>query len=155
MTFEFAQKSRESPHKVENFLLKQAAESFVPDMNKRDEVAASESMSSPFENQLCEHKQATQYISRVKEGDSKKASPQDAPSNCKMPEVPVQEDSPINDTTPISKSIIYGEYVLHSDCKKPVPSIEGHSQFSEATKSKGLMDKEVQFVSSSMIIRYL
>jgi hypothetical protein len=26
----------------------------------------------------------------------------DAPSDCKMAEVPVQEDSPISDTTPIS-----------------------------------------------------
>jgi hypothetical protein len=48
MTLEFAQKSRESPHKVEIPLLKQAAESFVPGMNKRDDVAAAESMSSPF-----------------------------------------------------------------------------------------------------------
>jgi hypothetical protein len=43
MTLEFAQKSRESPHKVDI-----SAESFVPDMNKRDDVAAAESMSSPF-----------------------------------------------------------------------------------------------------------
>jgi hypothetical protein len=48
MTLEFAQKSRESPHKVEIPLLKQAAESILPDMNKRDDIAASESMLSPF-----------------------------------------------------------------------------------------------------------
>jgi hypothetical protein len=60
MTLEFAQNSRESPHKVDIPLLKQAAESFVPDMNKIDDIAAAESMSSPFENQMCDHKQATQ-----------------------------------------------------------------------------------------------
>jgi hypothetical protein len=70
MTSEFAQKSRESPHKVENPLLKQAAESFVPSMNKRDDIAASESMSSPFEKQMCDHKQATQDMFRVKEDES-------------------------------------------------------------------------------------
>jgi hypothetical protein len=52
MTLEFAQKSRESPHKVEIPLLKQAAESFLPEMNKRDDIAAAESMYSPFEKQL-------------------------------------------------------------------------------------------------------
>jgi hypothetical protein len=70
MTLEFAQKSRESPQKVEIPLLKQGAESFVPGMNQRDDVAAAESMSSPFEKQLCDHKQVTQDIFRVKEGDS-------------------------------------------------------------------------------------
>jgi hypothetical protein len=40
MTLEFAQKSRESPHKVEIPLLKQYVESFVRGMNKRDDVAA-------------------------------------------------------------------------------------------------------------------
>jgi hypothetical protein len=52
----------------------------------------------------------------VKEGDSKnKQVPKyfaDAPSVCKMAEVPVQEDPPIIDTTPISKSITYGEDVV-------------------------------------------
>jgi hypothetical protein len=48
ITLEFAQKSRESLHKVEIYLLKQAAEIFVPDMNKRDDVEPAESMSSPF-----------------------------------------------------------------------------------------------------------
>jgi hypothetical protein len=67
----FAQKSGESPHKVEIPLLKQADESFVPGMNKRDYVAAAESMSSPFEKQLCDHKQITKEFFRVKEGDSK------------------------------------------------------------------------------------
>jgi hypothetical protein len=62
MTLEFAQKSRESPHKVETPLLKQAAESFVSEMNKIDDIAAAESMSSPFENQLCDHKQVKQDI---------------------------------------------------------------------------------------------
>jgi hypothetical protein len=71
MTLEFTQKSRESPHKVEIPLLKQAAESFVPDMNKIDDVVAAESMSSPFENQLCDHRLVTQDIVRVKGGDSK------------------------------------------------------------------------------------
>jgi hypothetical protein len=70
MTLEFAQNSSESPHKVEIPLLKQAAESFVPGMNKRDDVAAVESMYSPFEKQLCDHNQVTQDIFRVKEGDS-------------------------------------------------------------------------------------
>jgi hypothetical protein len=67
-------------------------------MNKRDDVTAAESMSSPFEKQLCDHKQVTQDIFRVKEGDSKnKQVPKyfaDAPSDLKMAEVPVQEDSP-------------------------------------------------------------
>jgi hypothetical protein len=48
MTLEFAHKSRESPHTVDIHLLKQAAASFVPGTNKRDDVAAAESMSSPF-----------------------------------------------------------------------------------------------------------
>jgi hypothetical protein len=48
MTLEFAQQSRESPQKVEIPLLKQAAESFVPDMNKRYDFVAAESISSPF-----------------------------------------------------------------------------------------------------------
>jgi hypothetical protein len=65
----------ESPHKVEIPLLKQAAESFVPETNKRDDVAAAERISSPFKKQLCDHKQVTQYIFMVKEGDSKKKSP--------------------------------------------------------------------------------
>jgi hypothetical protein len=67
-----------------------------------------------------------------------------------MPEVPVQEDSPISDTTPLSKSIIYGEDVVQSYLKKAAPSIEGDSPFSEPTKSKGLMDEEVQFVMSQI-----
>jgi hypothetical protein len=49
MTLEFAQKSRESPHRVEIPLLKQAAESFVPDTHKRDAIAEAESISSHFE----------------------------------------------------------------------------------------------------------
>jgi hypothetical protein len=77
MTLEFAQKSRESPYKVEIPLLKQSAESFVPDMNKRHDFSATESMSSPFEKQLRDHKQdhkqVTQDIFRVKEGHSKKS----------------------------------------------------------------------------------
>jgi hypothetical protein len=48
MTLEFAQKSRESPNKVEITLLKQAAESFLPGMNKRDDIAVAESMYSHF-----------------------------------------------------------------------------------------------------------
>jgi hypothetical protein len=67
-----------------------------------------------------------------------------------MAKVPVEEDSPISDTTPISKSIIYGEDVEQSDCKKAAPSIEGHSPICEPTKSKGLMDEEVQFVNSQI-----
>jgi hypothetical protein len=62
----------------------------------------------------------------------------DAPSDCKMAEVPVQEDFPISDTTPIPKSIINGDYGVQPDCKKPVPFIEGHSPFSEPTKIKGI-----------------
>jgi hypothetical protein len=69
VTSEIAQKLRESPHKVEIPLLKQAAESFIPGMNKIYDVAAAESMSSPFEKQLCDHTQVAQYIFRVKEGD--------------------------------------------------------------------------------------
>jgi hypothetical protein len=42
-------------------------------MNKRDDVVAAEIMSSPFEKQLCDHKQVTHDIFRVKEGDSKKS----------------------------------------------------------------------------------
>jgi hypothetical protein len=75
----------------------------------------------------------------------------DAPSDCKMAKVPVQDDSPISDSTPISKSI-YGEYVLQSDFKKASPSIEGHSPFHEPTKSKGLTDEEVQFVMSQIYL---
>jgi hypothetical protein len=79
-------------------------------MNKRNDVAAAERMYSPFEKQLCDHNQVTHDMFRVKEGDSKyKQVPKyfaDAPSDCKMPEVPVQDDFPISDTTPISKSII-------------------------------------------------
>jgi hypothetical protein len=60
-----------------------------------------------------------------------------------MPKVPVREDSPISDATPISKSIVYGEGVVLSYCKKDAPSIEGHSPFIEPTKSKGLVDEEV------------
>jgi hypothetical protein len=71
MTLEFAQKSRESPHKAEIPLLKQAAENFVPEMNKTDDIASAESMSSPFEKQLCDHKQVTQDMCGVKEGESK------------------------------------------------------------------------------------
>jgi hypothetical protein len=48
MTLEFAQKSRESPHTVEIPLMKQAAASFIPGINKSDDIAAAESMSSPF-----------------------------------------------------------------------------------------------------------
>jgi hypothetical protein len=105
ITLEFAQKSRESPHKVEIPLLKQAPESFVPDMNKRDDIAAAERMSSPFEKQLCNHKQVTQYMCGVKGGESKKKHVPnyfaDTPSDCKMAEVSVQEDSTISITTPI------------------------------------------------------
>jgi hypothetical protein len=70
MTLEFTQKSREFPHKVEISLLKQAAENFVNGINNRDDIAAAKSISSPFEKQLCDHKQVTQDIFRVKEGDS-------------------------------------------------------------------------------------
>jgi hypothetical protein len=45
MTLEFAQNSRETPHKVEIPLLKQTAQTFVPGMNKRYDVAADETMS--------------------------------------------------------------------------------------------------------------
>jgi hypothetical protein len=40
MTLEFAQKSRESPHNVDIPLLKQSAESSVPDINKIGDVGA-------------------------------------------------------------------------------------------------------------------
>jgi hypothetical protein len=67
-----------------------------------------------------------------------------------MSEVSVQEDSPISDTTTISKSIIYGEDGVQSDFKKAASSIEGHSPFQKPNKSKGLMDEEVQFVMSQI-----
>jgi hypothetical protein len=55
-------------------------------------------MSSPFEKQLCDHKQVTQDSFGVKDGESKnKQVPKyfaDAPSDCNMDEVPVQENSP-------------------------------------------------------------
>jgi hypothetical protein len=82
MTLEFAQKSRESPHMVDIPLLKQAEESFVPGMNKRSDVAAAGSMSSPFEKQLCDCKQVTHDVFTVKEGDSKKSK---SPSIVRMP----------------------------------------------------------------------
>jgi hypothetical protein len=69
-SLEFAQNSRESLHKVEIPLLKQAAESFIHGMNERDDIAAAGSVSSPFEKQLCDQKQVTQDMFRVKEGDS-------------------------------------------------------------------------------------
>jgi hypothetical protein len=72
MNLEFAQKSRESRHRVEIPLLKQAGESFVPETNKRDDIAAAESISSPFEKQLSDHKQVTQDMFAVKEGESLK-----------------------------------------------------------------------------------
>jgi hypothetical protein len=119
MTLEFAQKSRESPHRVEIPLLKQAAESFVPEKNKRYDIAAAESMSSPFEKQLCGHKQVTQDIFGVKEGEIKnKQVPKYFaynPSDCNMAEVLVQEYSPISDTNSISKPIIYREHIITSD----------------------------------------
>jgi hypothetical protein len=40
LTLEFAQNSRQSPNKVDIPLLKQVAKSFVPDTNKRYDVAA-------------------------------------------------------------------------------------------------------------------
>jgi hypothetical protein len=46
ITLEFAQNSRESQQKVEISLLKQAAESFVPGMNKRDDIAAAHLLKS-------------------------------------------------------------------------------------------------------------
>jgi hypothetical protein len=67
-----------------------------------------------------------------------------------MAEFPVQEDSPIRDTTPIPKPIIYGEHVVTSDFKKQAPSIEGHSPFHEPTKSRGAASEEVQFVMSQI-----
>ena len=61
-----------------------------------------------FEKQLCNHKQVTQDIFRVKQGDSQKEKVTnlfgDAPSDCKMDEVHGEEDSPILETTPLSKS---------------------------------------------------
>jgi hypothetical protein len=70
-----------------------------------------------------------------------------------MAKVPVQEDYPISDTTPISKPIIYGEHVITSYCKKKdAPSIEGHSPFHQPTKSKEYVSEEVQFVMSNIDI---
>jgi hypothetical protein len=48
------------------------------------------------------------------------------------------------------KTVIYGEHVITSDCKKAAPSIEGHSPFHEPTKSKGSVAEEVQFVMSQI-----
>jgi hypothetical protein len=70
-----------------------------------------------------------------------------------MAEVSVQEDSPISDTTPISKLIIYGEHIITSDHKKVAPSIEGHSPFHEPTKSKGSVAEEVQFFMSQIDLK--
>jgi hypothetical protein len=113
-------------------------------------------VSSTFKKYLCNHKQVTQDMCGVKEGGSKnKQVPKyfaDTPSDCKMAEVPVQEDSPISDTTSISKPIIYGEHIITSDHKKVAPSIEGHSPFHEPTKSKGSVVEEVQFVMSQIDI---
>jgi hypothetical protein len=91
----------------------------------------------------------------VKEGESEsKQVPKyfaDTLSDCKMAEVPVQEDSPISDTTPISKKIIYGEHdVIPTDCKKAALSIEGHSPFHEPITSKVSVAEEVQFVMSQI-----
>jgi hypothetical protein len=103
---------------------------------------------------MCGHKQVTQYIFGVKEGESKnKQVPKyftDTPSDFKIAEVPVQEDTTISDTTPISKLIIYGEHTITSDCKKVSPSIEGKSPFHEPNKSKGSVVEEVQFVMSQI-----
>jgi hypothetical protein len=49
MTLDVAQKSRKSSHKVELPLPKQAAESFIPGMNERDDFSAAERVSSSFE----------------------------------------------------------------------------------------------------------
>jgi hypothetical protein len=73
MTFEFAQKSREPPQKVEIPLLEQATDNFVPGTNNRDGIAAAESMTSSFEKQTYDHKKFTQDIIRMKEGDSTKS----------------------------------------------------------------------------------
>jgi hypothetical protein len=55
-----------------------------------------------------------------------------------MPSVTVQENSPISDTTMISKSRIYGEDDVWSDYKKALPSIVYHSTFNTPPKSKGV-----------------
>jgi hypothetical protein len=84
-----------------------------------------------------------------KGGSKKKQVPKyfaDPPSDCNIAEIPVPEDSPISDTNPISKSIIYGQYFVQSNCNKAAHSIEGHSPFQEPTKSQGLMGEEVHFV---------
>jgi hypothetical protein len=105
LTQEFAQKARESSRKVEIPLLKQAAESFVPVMNKIDGIVAAESMSSPFEKHLCHHKKVTQYIFRVKEGDSKKRK---SPSILLIPFQIARwpKFSPISVITQISKPLL-------------------------------------------------
>jgi hypothetical protein len=109
--FAVCTKTRESPHKADIPLLKQAAESFVPGMNKRDDATEAENMSSPFEKQLYDHKQVTQDMLRVKVPTYFA----DSPSDGNMIEVHVQDDSPISDITPISKSIIYEEDARQSD----------------------------------------
>jgi hypothetical protein len=85
-------------------------------------------------------KQVTQYIFRVKEGDSQeKQAPKDVDgtrSDCKKPAVPVQDNSLVSDTTPISNSRIYGEDGVQSDYNKTVPSIKEHSPLSVSPKSK-------------------
>jgi hypothetical protein len=55
-------KSQGNHHTVEISLPKQNADIFIPGMNTRDNFAAAESMSSPFEKQLCDHTQVTQDI---------------------------------------------------------------------------------------------
>jgi hypothetical protein len=75
-----------------------------------------------------------------------------APSDCKMPAVPVQENSPISDTALISKSRIYGEDGVCSDYKKVVPSIVYSSTFSAPPISKGVLAEEVQYHMSQIDI---
>jgi hypothetical protein len=103
---------------------------------------------------MCDHKQVTEDMFGVKEGESKnKQVPKhfsDTLSDFKMAEVPVQKNYIISDTTPISKPIIYGEHIIASDHKKAAPSIEGHSPFHEPTKSKGSVVEEVKFVVSQI-----
>jgi hypothetical protein len=72
---------------------------------------------------MCDHKQVTQDMFRVKEG-SKSPSVLLMPLQiARWPNNPVQEDSPTSETAPISKSIMYGEYFVQSDCKKAITGL--------------------------------
>jgi hypothetical protein len=102
--------------------------------------------------QLCYHKQVTQYIFRVNEGDSKSSK---SPSILLMPlqiaRLPkFLYKRILQSVIPLQyQSQLFMEKMVQSYCKKDTPSIEGHSPFSEPTESNGLMDVWVLRQSTS------